>query len=374
MPVHACLACAFFVFRQDMRGERHHWRAHALVADFPCPQLLCGGEAIENRHFAVHQYQVIALGFHRLQRFFAVAGGVRVEIELAEHAANHFGGNAVVFGYQDAEIAGHGHGCRCAGGRACHGCAFAALGQFISQGGLEGIASHRFGEDALDPAVARNDLARCVTDSGEHDQQDVVVQARVFLDFRRQLHAGHAGHVLVQQYHVEIITQVRLGAQQRQGLLARRHGADVQAPGRALLHQDFAAGVVVVHHQHAGVLERAVEVAGRVFQAFRVQRQGQPQGTALVAPTLDAELAVHQQDQLACDDQAQVAAQARRRKEVLAVQFAVQQGVAFGSFHGHAAVLHGNAQAWLGAALIQGDNDQHFAFIGFVQGVFQKAQ
>ncbi len=201
-----------------------------------------------------------------------------------------------------------------------------------------------------------------------------MVQARVFLDLCRQLHAGHAGHVLVQQHHVEVITQVRLGAQQRQGFFARRHCADVEAPGGALLHQHFAAGVVVVHHQHPGALERAVEVGGRVFQAFRVQRQGQPQGAALLRAALDAEFAVHQQDQLAGDDQAQVTAQAGGREEVLTVQFAVQQRIAFGGFHRQAAVLHGNAQARLGAALVEGDDDQHFAFVGFLQGVFQQAQ
>ena len=40
-----------------------------------------------------------------------------------------------------------------------------------------------------------------------------MVQARVFLDLGGQLHAGHAGHVLVQQDHVEVVAQVRLGAQ-----------------------------------------------------------------------------------------------------------------------------------------------------------------
>ena len=57
----------------------------------------------------------------------------------------------------------------------CGGMAFVALGQFVRQGGLEGVAGHRLGEDALDPAVTRNDLARGITDTGEHDQQDVVV-------------------------------------------------------------------------------------------------------------------------------------------------------------------------------------------------------
>jgi hypothetical protein len=61
-----------------------------------------------------------------------------------------------------------------------------------------------------------------------------------------------------------------------------------------LLHQHFAAGVVVVHHQHPRALQRAVEVGGRVFEAVRVQRQGQPQGAALLGAALDAELAVHQ--------------------------------------------------------------------------------
>ena len=36
--------------------------------------------------------------------------------------------------------------------------------------------------------------------------------------------------------------------------------------------------------------------------------------------------------------------------------------------------MHGDAQARRGAAVIQGDHDQHFAFVGLLQGVFQQAQ
>ncbi|MNH16873.1 hypothetical protein D3C79_765250 [compost metagenome] len=97
-----------------------------------------------------------------------------------------------------------------------------------------------------------------------------MVQARVFFDLGCQLHAGHAGHVLVEQDRIEIIAQVRLGAQQGQGFLARRHGADVHAPGTALLYQDFATGVVVVYYQHPGTTQGAVEVGGRLFEALRI--------------------------------------------------------------------------------------------------------
>ncbi|MNE80057.1 hypothetical protein D3C80_1765990 [compost metagenome] len=75
-----------------------------MVANFPLAQLLGGGEAIEDRHFAVHQYQVVTLGFHRLKGFFAIAGGVRLQVELAQHAADDLGRNAVVFRDQNTEI------------------------------------------------------------------------------------------------------------------------------------------------------------------------------------------------------------------------------------------------------------------------------
>ena len=42
------------------------------------------------------------------ERLCAIAGGIRFEVELAEHAADHFGGYAVVFGDQDSEIFWHG--------------------------------------------------------------------------------------------------------------------------------------------------------------------------------------------------------------------------------------------------------------------------
>ncbi|MNO83036.1 hypothetical protein D3C76_743260 [compost metagenome] len=167
---------------------------------------------------------------------------------------------------------------------------------------------------------------------------------------------------------------MRLGAQQGQGLLAGCHRADVQAPGAALLHQHFAAGVVVVHDQYPCTLQWAVQVAGWMFQAVRVQWQGQPQRAALAAAALDAKLTVHQEDQLACDHQPQVAPQASGGEDVLAIEFSVQQGLTFFGFHGLPAVLHGNAQARCIAQVIQGHDDQDLAFLGLLHGVFQQAQ
>ena len=217
------------------------------------------------------------------------------------------------------------------------------MGQLVGQGGFQGIARHRFGQDALDAAVARNDLARRITDAREHHQQNIVVQAWVFFDLGGQLHAGHARHVLVQQDNVEVVAQVRLGAQQGQRFFARGGGADIQAPRRTLLHQYFAARVVVIHHQHAGAFERAVQVGGGVLKQLRVQWQGEPEIGALGLPGLDAELAAHEGDQLAGNDQPQMAAQTGGGEEVFAVQFGVQQCLALLLIHRLARVLNGDA-------------------------------
>ncbi|MNF93949.1 hypothetical protein D3C84_766430 [compost metagenome] len=111
-----------------------------------------------------------------------------------------------------------------------------------------------------------------------------------------------------------------------------------------------------------------------MFEAIRVQRQGQPQGAALVVAALDPEFPLHQADQLAGYHQPQVAAQLGGRKKMPAVQFGVHQGVALFGVHGLAAVLHGDTQAWFGVALVERHDDQDFAFIGFFQGVFKQAQ
>ncbi|MNS55130.1 hypothetical protein D3C72_879560 [compost metagenome] len=83
---------------------------------------------------------------------------------------------------------------------------------------------------------------------------------------------------------------------------------------------------------------------------------------------------MHQADQLSRDHQPQVATQTIGRKEVLAVQFGVHQCVTLFLIHRFTAVLHGDAQTRFVAALVEGDDDQHFTFIGFLQGVFQQAQ
>ena len=151
----------------------------------------------------------------------------------------------------------------------------------------------------------------------------VVIEAGVFLDFCGQLHAGHAGHVLIQQHHVEVVTQVRLGPQQGQGFLTRRHGADVQAPGAALLHQHLAAGFVVIHDQDPCAAQWPIKVGRGVLEALRIQRQSQPERTAMLAllqiTALDPELTLHQQHQLARDDQTEMAVQAIAGQQVLTV-------------------------------------------------------
>ncbi|VTQ92623.1 Uncharacterised protein [Pseudomonas aeruginosa] len=347
----------------------------ALFVGFPGAELLGGGEAVQNRHLAVHQHQVVLGRLHRAERLLAVAGGVRLEVELVQHAADDLGGDAVVLGDEDPEVARQARRLRFLGRLQVVGdAADAALGEFVGEGRLQRVAGHRLGQDALDPGVAGDDLARRVADPGEHDQQDVVVEVGVFLDLRRQLHAGHAGHVLVEQDHVEVLAQVRLGAQLGQRLLAGRHRADVQAPAAALLHQHLAAGFVVVHHQQPGALQRAVEVGGGVLQLLRVERQGQRQGGALAAAGLDAELPAHQPHQLAGDDQAEVAAELAGGKEVAAVQLGGEQRLALLGVERVAAVLHGDAQAWRLALVVEGHHQQDLAFLGLLERVVQQAQ
>ena len=150
VPVHAGLARALLVLGENVRGQCHHGRASALVADFPGTQLLGGREAIEDRHLAIHQYQVITLGLHGLEGFFAIAGGVRLQVELAQHAADDLGRDAVVFGHQNAEIAGDLDRQRWTQWLLHHGEALVALGQLVGQGCLEGVTGHGFGEDAFD--------------------------------------------------------------------------------------------------------------------------------------------------------------------------------------------------------------------------------
>ncbi|MNF49210.1 hypothetical protein D3C84_304750 [compost metagenome] len=100
------------------------------------------------------------LRLHRVEGFLAIAGGIRLQVELAEHAADHLGRNAVVFGDQDAEIARHIQRSADQGRGEQRRVAAAALGQLVGQGGLERVAGHRLGQDALDSGVARDDLAR----------------------------------------------------------------------------------------------------------------------------------------------------------------------------------------------------------------------
>ncbi|MNN32409.1 hypothetical protein D3C81_1461310 [compost metagenome] len=61
-------------------------------------------------------------------------------------------------------------------------------------------------------------------------------------------------------------------------------------------------------------------------------------------------------------------------KEVVAVQFGLQQRFAFGGGQRFAAVLHGNAQARRGAALVECHHQQDFPLVGVFQGIFQQAR
>ncbi|MNZ48447.1 hypothetical protein D3C78_661940 [compost metagenome] len=110
-----------------------------------------------------------------------------------------------------------------------------------------------------------------------------------------------------------------------------------------------------------------------MLQARGVERQGQPQGVAHAGAALDAELALHQADQLLGDDQPKVAAKLVAGKEVMAVQLCLQQGFTFGRRQWLAAVLHGDTQARHLAALVQCNDQEDFALVGIFQGVFQQA-
>ena len=375
MTVHASFSRAVAVLAEDMRSQGNDGSTPARIPGFPFTQLVGGLKAVEHGHLAIHQDQVIRLRLDRLQRLFAVAGGVRLQVEFVQHAADDLGGNTVVLGDQDAEVTRdfeRGQVLR-------HRClallsARLALREFVGQGGLQRVTGDRFGEDALDTRIARNDLARCAAHAGEHDQQDVMVEAVIFLDLARQLHAGHAGHVLIEQDHIEVFLEVRLGPQQGQRLLARRNGANLQAPAAALLDQYLAAGVVVIDDQQASALQWPVQVGIALRQPFTGQRQADPQGVALAGASLDTEITIHQLHQLARDDQPQAPAMACRRKKVMTVDCGIEQCVALVRLKRTPTILHGDAQARaLGRSVDRGDQ-QHLALVGLLEGILQQVE
>ena len=150
----------FAVLAEDMRGEGDHRGTRPGIVRFPLAQLVRGLETVEHRHLTIHQHQVVRLSLDRLQRFLAVAGGIRLQVELVQHAADDLGGNAVVLGNQDAEVTGdlqRRQGAALWAWPVLAACL--ALREFVGQSGLEGVAGHRFGQDALDPGVAGDDLA-----------------------------------------------------------------------------------------------------------------------------------------------------------------------------------------------------------------------
>ena len=112
-------------------------------------------------------------------------------------------------------------------------------------------------QDALDPGVAGDDLARRAAHAGEHDQQNVVVEAGVLLILLASCMPVIPGMSRSSRTTSKYSFRWAL-VRSRASASCPRRPRSHPAPAAALLHQYLAAGVVVVDDQQARALQRAV--------------------------------------------------------------------------------------------------------------------
>ena len=361
--VHAGLDADIGVADQRVGGQRDDRQTLRLPADlFPLPDLARRFIAVHHRHLAVHQHDVVAAALHRGQRFLAVGHDVEFATERLQHVARDELVDAVVFGHQHAAVQAQrragGTDRRLLGGDAADG---------LRQCTVELVAAHRLGEISADAGFARpRQLVGRMQRRHEHDAQPR--QRRVVAHGGGQRQAIHARHLHVDDRQLEGVAVACGLAQLLQPgqAVVRRRAA--HAHRLRVVVEDLGVGGVVVDHQHAaaGQLARV----GHRGQALRLlERQREPERRALAFAALDADLAVHQVDQVAADRQAEAGAAEAPRRRAVGLRERREQALSGLVRNADAGVANADVQA---PRVVHADGDDDLAAFGELDGVGQQ--
>ena len=190
------------------------------------------------------------------------------------------------------------------------------------------------------------------------------------LDAVRQLQAVHARHVHVQHGQLEGLPVLPGLLHGLQGLGPASDAVHLHAPALQLLAQDFAVGLVVVHHQHApaGQFAARQRHPGRALR--QLQQQVDDKGRACAGRALDADLPAHQPQQAPAYGQSQSGAAVLAGGGTIGLRKVIEDPLGGLGRDADASVLHADAHLGCAGGFFQQCHPHHdFAFGRELDGV-----
>ena len=337
---------------------------------FALADLRGGGVAIQLRHLAIHEHEIVGFARQRGERLAAVGDDVGGETELFEQAERDLLVDDVVLGEEDADAGFFRGSLGCSRvwqlRRGGGGGPFPRAGE----AGVELGLPDRFVEAGAEPGEALRFLVGMLGHGGEHDEPRGGERG-LGGDGAGELEAVEKRHLHIEDREIER-RALGGGLVELEQRLETVGGAGVaDLPGGELVFEDAAVGDVVVHHQHA----QAGEPGGRRTRGGRTGRglgqpHGEPERRTFSHLALHADLAAHAGGELARNGEAEPGAAVFPRDGRIALRKGMEKRVPDFRRDADAGVGDGETQRGvaLGLALAR-DADHDFAACGELDGV-----
>ena len=369
--VHADGQGAFAITRHGVGCHGNHRQVlqGCVGADVPC-----GLVAVHHRHLAVHQHAVkTGVVRQQVQRLAAVGGELHLDPGMAQQLQREFLVEFVVFHQQQALA-----------GKLVHGVLAvlphepgAMLGEALAVDGRangieqlvghDGLGQHRTQGDALAlglierlfPAIGRDH------DGGRHMEQLPVMHVA------QGFNAVHLGHLPVDQHQVVGLALLRCPGHGLQGCAAIGRGMHLQAQALRNASGNLAGTGVVIHHQHAHVLQGvAFQPAGGLCRVLQAEPRREVEFGPLARFAANPDSPAHLLHQRPGDGQPQAGAAIAARGGAVGLAERLEQFVALLGGHANTGVAHPEVQ--FNAKVIAQvffNTDDDLAVLGELDGV-----
>ena len=271
-------------------------------------------EAVQNRHLNIHQYRVIRLLLHLLDRFLPIHRHIHLDPLAPQQFGGEFAVDLIIFDQQHprARQVATGRRLRRTGGRLGLGPQNPATPQHRHNRVEQGGRRHRFDQKTINPRLFGPADHVFTAIGGHHDHLGLPGNGRIAVNTLGHLIAVHPRHPPIHQH--QVVGLFSSSGQRRQGVRPVQRHADIEMEEAQHLGQDFAGHLVVIHHQHPHPFEQRAGLLHQIAPARLrllgdLQMHGEPDGRALPGlRVLDPDPAPHPLDQILADRQPQARA------------------------------------------------------------------
>ena len=304
--VHACGQTRFAVAGHGIGRHGHNGQ---LTQVQPVADGVRGLQAIEHGHLHVHQHQVIGLWrvAQQIDRFLSVVGQLHHSPFARQQLLRHLLVDEVVFHHQQAHAI---QAARASSQQVSGWCLPRGHSQCIGHRVIQHGAGHGFDQEAVQHLllVVGGSVQHIAPAGRDHDHDGPRAVAKQFAQLAGQREAVHAGHVPVEEDHVELRWPV-VDTMGHHGQCVFGAFGGKGLPAQTLQHtgHDLLGHQVVIHHQCLQVSQGAAVFGGKVSRHICGHPHGnaEVEGAALAHHAAELQLAPHQPHQPLADGQAQ---------------------------------------------------------------------